>query len=63
MLRPDGMHKKNGLPKHRKEYRAFRRNNAITWQGVEPDKRIEHPRLTPVRSERGEIHYVEVSVY
>lgn len=42
-----------------KSYRGWLRNNAIKWQGVDPDKRTEHPPLTKKVSIRGEVHYQE----
>ena len=40
-------------------YRGWLRNNAVKWQGVDPDRTIEHPPLIKKVSQRGEIHYQE----
>jgi hypothetical protein len=40
-----------------KTYRGWLRNNAITWQGVDPDMRVEYPPLIRKVSQRGEVHY------
>jgi len=40
-------------------YRGWLRNNAVKWQGVDPDKKIEHPPLIKKVSQRGEVYYQE----
>ena len=41
-------------------YRWWLRGNAIKWNGVEPDRKVEHPPLVAKVSKRGEKHYVEL---
>jgi len=48
-----------GIPRDTAEYRFWRRNNRISWNGVET-KRKEHPPLVKKTSRRGETHYVEL---
>ena len=60
MLQTQEEHKNRGVPKKRKDYRAWRRNNAISWKGVAPDRVKEYPPLVKQRSDRGEVHYVRL---
>lgn len=51
---------KPGKPRHASRYRAFKRNNSLQWEGVEPDKVKEHPPLVKKVSKRGEVSYTEL---
>jgi len=55
--------REHGTPKKRSMYRAWKRKNAVSWKGVKPDRRQEHPELTKVRSNRGEVHYIKVGPF
>lgn len=45
-----------GVPRKRKTYRGWRRNNAISWEGA-PTQKKEQPKLEMRISKRGEKHY------
>ena len=56
----DPEHRQLGIPRKTKDYRFWRRNNAISWKGVESVKQEEHPPLVKKISKKGEVHYVEL---
>jgi hypothetical protein len=47
-------------PRAKNTYRQYLRANAVEWQGVKPDRVIQHPPLILKISKRGEKHYVKL---
>lgn len=47
--------KENGTPRARETYRGYKRNNIISWKGVETDRVKQHPPL--IKNEKGQVNF------
>lgn len=51
---PKREHRQTGVPRPRSTYRAWQRNNAVEWKGVQT-VRMEHQPL--IRNKKGEVNF------